>query len=292
MKKTTLFCCFAVTAALIFCAWYENEKKVVATYTGKSDGFGGDISVTISVGEYGKIVKVESTGEKETESIGGAALKTLDAAFIEQRNSFCPDLDVVSGATETSIGYIGAVEKAYIESLGYLGYDTYNLKRIRALVIVNGVPGQITYFSPSEAKDLGLNSVDEYKVHEFSLDGEHFDAMVVEGVKDGKSVECPLLLSTNSKYSEMTSSIDELVSSAETAVINSFSDIYPNLKFYADDTCYYMYRSPIGFGSGADRANVYYLRANSDGKDILVEAVVYFEGVSRRVIYFEVYEKQ
>ena len=90
----------------------------------------------------------------------------------------------------------------------------------------------------------------------------------------------------------MPSSIDELVSSVKTAVINSFSDIYPNLKFYDGKPCYYMYGSPIGFVGGADIVNVYYLRANSDGKDILVEAVVGFTGVSRRAIQLSVYEKQ
>lgn len=289
MKKATLFGCFAVTAAMIFstgCA-IEEPEKVVATYSGRSTGFGGDISVTISVGDKGNILKVESTGEKETESIGGAALKTLDDAFLNANDT---NFDMVAGATKTSIGYKGAAEKAYIKWKGY--GSTYDLKRIRALVIVNGVPGQITYYSPSEAKNLGLNTVDGYKMSELALDGEHFDAMVVEGFEDGKSSECPLLLSTNSKYSEMPSSIDELVSSVKTAVINSFSDIYPNLKFYDGKPCYYMYGSPIGFVGGADIVNVYYLRANSDGKDILVEAVVAFDGVSHRVIYFEAYEKQ
>lgn len=289
MKKTTLFGCFAVTVAMIFstgCA-IEEPEKVVATYSGRSTGFGGDISVTISVGDKGNILKVESTGEKETESIGGAALKTLDDAFLNANDT---NFDMVAGATKTSIGYKGAAEKAYIEWKGY--GSTYDLKRMRALAIVNGVPGQITYFSPSEAKNIGLDPIDEYKMSELALDGEHFDAMVVEGVNDGKSSEYPLLLSTNSKHSEMTSSSDELVSSAKTAVINSFSDIYPNLKFYDGKSCYYMYGSPNGFGSGADRINVYYLRANSDGKDILVEAMVGFTGVSRRAIQLSVYEKQ
>ena len=69
MKKTTLFGCFAVTVAMIFstgCA-IEEPEKVVATYSGRSTGFGGDISVTISVGDKGNILKVESKGEKEIE---------------------------------------------------------------------------------------------------------------------------------------------------------------------------------------------------------------------------------
>lgn len=292
MKRTTLFGCLAVTAAMIFSTGcssevFEEPEKVVATYSGKSTGFGGDISVTISVGEKGNILKVESTGEKETESIGGAALKTLDDAFLNANDT---NFDMVSGATQTSVGYKGAAEKAYIKWKGY--GSTYDLKRIRTFVIVNGVPSQVMYFSPNEAKDIGLDPIDEYKMSELMLDAEHFDAMVVEGVNDGKSSDYPVLVSTNSKYSEMSSSSDELVSSAKAAVINSFSDIYPNLKFYDSNPCYYMYGSPNGFGSGADRINVYYLRANSDGKDILVEAMVGFTGASRSAIQLSIYEKQ
>ena len=85
------------------------------TYTGTGKGFGGDITVTITVDSNGKITAVESTGEKETEAIGGAALATLDANLLEAQSA---EFDGVAGATLTSNGYKEAAAAAIAQSKG------------------------------------------------------------------------------------------------------------------------------------------------------------------------------
>lgn len=85
------------------------------TYTGTGKGFGGDVTVTITVDSNGKITAVESTGEKETEAIGGAALATLDANLLEAQSA---EFDGVAGATLTSNGYKEAAAAAIAQSKG------------------------------------------------------------------------------------------------------------------------------------------------------------------------------
>lgn len=77
--------------------------------------FRGDVTVTITVDSNGKITAVESTGEKETEAIGGAALATLDANLLEAQSA---EFDGVAGATLTSNGYKEAAAAAIAQSKG------------------------------------------------------------------------------------------------------------------------------------------------------------------------------
>ena len=52
------------------------------TVTAQKPGFGGDVSVTLTV-ENGKIIDASVTGESETEGIGSRAVEQLPAALIE-----------------------------------------------------------------------------------------------------------------------------------------------------------------------------------------------------------------
>lgn len=78
------------------------------TYTGEAQGFGGTVSVTITV-DKNKITDVKVVGDKETPSVGGAHLEELAAAIKEKQSS---EIDVVTGATVTSNGVIQAAAKA------------------------------------------------------------------------------------------------------------------------------------------------------------------------------------
>ena len=85
------------------------------TYTGTGKGFGGDVTVTITVDSNGKITAVESTGEKETEAVGGAALEKLDANFLAAQSA---EFDGVAQATVTSDAYKEAVADALAQMNG------------------------------------------------------------------------------------------------------------------------------------------------------------------------------
>ncbi len=84
------------------------------TYEAKEKGFGGDITVKITV-NADKITDVSIEGEKETPTIGGAAFEKLSSSILSAQSS---EVDAVSGATITSNAVISAVKKAIAKAKG------------------------------------------------------------------------------------------------------------------------------------------------------------------------------
>ncbi len=74
------------------------------TYSASEQGFGGPVTVTITVSDS-EITDVVIEGDGETPTIGGAALDTLKQAILDGQSG---EIDGVAGATITS----GAVQKA------------------------------------------------------------------------------------------------------------------------------------------------------------------------------------
>lgn len=112
-KMMKVLVCAMAVAMLAGCS----SSATTTTYTGtSSNGFGGDVVVTITVNDETKeILSVESAGEKETEAVGGAALETLDANFLAAQSA---EFDGVSGATVTSDAYKEAVADALAQMNG------------------------------------------------------------------------------------------------------------------------------------------------------------------------------
>lgn len=86
-----------------------NDNGINQKLTGKAQGYGGEVSVTVEV-NGDDIVSVEAVGEKETQGIGSNAIDQLPDR-IEDADS--TNVDVVSGATVTS----NAIKKAVDEAL-------------------------------------------------------------------------------------------------------------------------------------------------------------------------------
>lgn len=100
---------------LVFCLCVGCFAASVAeTVTGTAKGYGGDITVTLTVDE-GKITGIEVNAPDETPAIGGAAVETLSAAILAAGNC---EIDGVSGATFTSNGVKLACEMALAELNG------------------------------------------------------------------------------------------------------------------------------------------------------------------------------
>ena len=68
------------------------------TYTGTARGFGGDVTVTITVAD-GKMTDITAAGDQETPDIGQKAVAELPAKMLEAQTY---DVDVISGATISS----------------------------------------------------------------------------------------------------------------------------------------------------------------------------------------------
>ena len=80
-------------------------------FTGTANGFGGPVTVTISV-ENGAITACTIAAESETPSIGGQATKTLETTIAETGA-----VEAVSGATMTS----NAVSAALMDAMQQAG---------------------------------------------------------------------------------------------------------------------------------------------------------------------------
>jgi urocanate reductase len=102
--KTFFFIC-AVT--LTACASIDSEKYA-SCFEGVGQGFRGPIRVAVYVGENG-IEFVEILSHTEDEFVGEPAMQAL-ADTVQAVNSTA--IDAVSGATESSRGFLDAVNNA------------------------------------------------------------------------------------------------------------------------------------------------------------------------------------
>ena len=98
----------AVVACVNAASKYVQEAGAAGVLTGTADGFGGPITVSVTM-DGDKIAAVEVVSNSETPEIAGAALEQIPAAIVAANSA---DVDIVSGATYTSNGIINAVKNA------------------------------------------------------------------------------------------------------------------------------------------------------------------------------------
>ena len=82
------------------------------TYEGKAQGFGGEITATVTVTET-EITDVVLKGDSETPTLGGIAIAELGGTIVACQT---PNVDAVSGATVTSNAIIAAVTDALTQA--------------------------------------------------------------------------------------------------------------------------------------------------------------------------------
>ncbi len=101
----------AMVFALAACG--DGESSEDGTYEGSAKGYGGDVSVKVSLdGE--EITDIQAEAPDETSTIGGAAVEELVQKVIAAQST---QIDGVSGATLTSDAFFSAVNQA-LESAG------------------------------------------------------------------------------------------------------------------------------------------------------------------------------
>ncbi len=192
----------ALLSGLVIAA-AETPSGSTGTFMGEAEGYNGPISVTVTLFD-GRIIDVTAIGEYETEGIGGPALIEVPTRIVAASSA---DVDVLSGATLTSVGVINAVKAA----LPDVSSDTANTQDAKS-----GLNGQIdplmTYPSLVLAKlptapeeffldegyegvllgfmwvDLGMNNPNDYTWKSiFSL---NYDKDLVVGMDDNRVVYC------------------------------------------------------------------------------------------------------
>ena len=115
MKKAiSVLLLLCLLSSLVIPAAVADGPYTAGTYTGTAQGFGGEVSVTITV-DSDAILTVEAEGPNETAGVGSRAVELLPAAFIEAQNA---DVDAVSGATSSSRALIQAIKQALAQAKG------------------------------------------------------------------------------------------------------------------------------------------------------------------------------
>ena len=99
MKNTKRVLAFLVGAAMMLPMASAEGKLASGNYEATGQGFGGAVTVKVTVTD-GKVTAAAITGDKETETIGGAAIKTLTEKLIGV--SSADEVDAVASATVTS----------------------------------------------------------------------------------------------------------------------------------------------------------------------------------------------
>ncbi len=142
------------------------EGMQPGTYTATADGFGGPVTVALTVGGSGRITNVVITGDKETPSVGGAAIPTLADEVLAAQGG---DVDVVSGATFTSEAVRTAAAAAAEQAMGQsveTGPKPADGNRY--------IPGTYTGSSKGFGGDVTVTVVvSENEIVKLDIDGSH-----------------------------------------------------------------------------------------------------------------------
>lgn len=163
-KKGLSFVLAALLTAALGTGACADAKYVPGEYTGTASGFGGEVSVTVTVDENA-ITQASIAGEAETERLGGAAMSVLADQIMEKQSA---DLDIVAGATYTSEAVVSALKNALDAAQGVQ----------QEASAVKMAPG--TY----EATGWGYSVVDPVKVSVTVTETEMTDIQVVNNWED------------------------------------------------------------------------------------------------------------
>ena len=136
------------------------------TYSATAPGFGGDVTVTVTVDES-QITDVQIVGDKETVGIGGTAVQELPAVIMDAQGT---DYDGWTGASFTS----AAVKAALTEALAQASGEE------KAIPAANMKDGRYVAYADSFHPGDGLTvtvEINENKIRTIEVDTAHTSDM-------------------------------------------------------------------------------------------------------------------
>lgn len=107
-----LAACNAAPASSQSAAPVATGKYTPGAYEGTAKGYGGDLKVTITLGDN-QIEKIEVAENKETAGVGSVAIEKLPVTIIANQSLA---VDTIAGATVTSKGLIEAITAALVSA--------------------------------------------------------------------------------------------------------------------------------------------------------------------------------
>lgn len=163
MKKIISLLALIMSFALVSVGCSEkNSGYTAGTYTASAQGFGGDITVNVTVDDS-KIVEITTDAEKETPGIGGKAIEELTEKMVSGNTA---DVDIIASATYTSNGFISAVKSALISAKGEESTPVSDKKVSDGKYVVDvvgheGMVSVSTLFVDEEIRKVEILSHDE-----------------------------------------------------------------------------------------------------------------------------------
>lgn len=118
MKK--LLSCILALALVLCSTAVMAEGFTAGTYTGTAQGFGGEITATVTLSDS-EMTAIDVVGEGETAGLGSVAIEQLPGKMLAAQT---PNVDAMSGATVTSEAIMAAVTAA----LATAGVDASSLQ--------------------------------------------------------------------------------------------------------------------------------------------------------------------
>ena len=99
---------FALSLTFFCCVSIDSRNNASEVYEGTAQGYRGPIQVQVRV-SGGSITEIVVVDSEEDRFVGGAAMEELLDMVIQYNTT---DIDAVTGATESSRGFLKAVENA------------------------------------------------------------------------------------------------------------------------------------------------------------------------------------
>ncbi|MBQ9562679.1 MAG: FAD-dependent oxidoreductase, partial [Lachnospiraceae bacterium] len=136
------------------------------TYTYEAIGFGGPVTVELTVGEKGGVTNVVITGNSETPDVGGKAIPTLAEQILKAQSA---EVDGVSGASVTSGAVKEAAGKAFAEASGQEVVDIPKPEGNNLFV-----PGTYSGSAKGFGGDINVTvTLSENKIEDIQIEGDH-----------------------------------------------------------------------------------------------------------------------
>lgn len=152
MKKWVAAILAAAMCLSLACASAE-------TLTGTAQGFGGEVSVTITT-EDGRITAVAIEGASETPGVGTNAIEQMPAKMVEANSV---EVDGVAGATITSNAILSAAQAALNGAeasgefvAGEYTVETYGLNAPMTVVVTMDAEGIVAIDVPVHGETIGI----------------------------------------------------------------------------------------------------------------------------------------
>ena len=179
------------------------------TFTGQAQGFGGPVSVTVTL-ENDAITQCVIEGADETPGIGGRAVEELPAKIVEANGP----VDGVTGATVTSTAILNALNSALAQAKGedtavkmapgfYTGeaWGFNKVEKIRATVEV------------SETKILGID-VDMGNLYESSVKLENAVDLMIPRILEGQTLAVDAITGATGSSAGVRGAVTDAVAQA------------------------------------------------------------------------------